>query len=146
MQVFFVIMLIFFALKLRRCRLFFFLVKYIYEQTFLKLPAALQTFILGQINLQIFLRLGFPLGAKLKKSFHTFNFGQINFQTFFLLKTLGFLLGAILKKTFQTFNLGRLRVWWLLFCWGLNRLSWALNRYCVFVLVYYSQFFVWGFA
>ena len=65
-------MLISFALKLRRCRLLY-LVKYIYEQTFLKLPAALQTFILGQRNLQIFLKLRVPLlGAILKKSFHTF--------------------------------------------------------------------------
>ena len=104
--------------------------------------AELQTFILGQINLQsFFLNLGFLLGAILKKAFHAFNKGQIHFQTFFF-KTLGFLLGEILKKTFQTFNVGRLRVGRLLFCWGLNRLFWALNRYCVFVQAYYSQFFI----
>ena len=59
-------MLISFALKLRRCRLLY-LVKYIYEQTFLKLPAALQTFILGQINLQTLLKLRIPITSKIEK-------------------------------------------------------------------------------
>ena len=57
MQAFFVKNVNFFRFKVAALQTFILSHKYIYEQTFLKLPAALQTFIVGQINLQTFLKL-----------------------------------------------------------------------------------------